>query len=141
MLCTRPFRGKTEKGYWVYGSLVNGIRQYDNERIFIIYPEDTKFDGRCVPCNYEGNIVDMKTVGQLVSNFDKNRNAIFESDIVDIWDEEHDKIILSGAVVINSCMMEYKGRIIPLKASPFDIEVIGNIFDNPYLVSNKDKNA
>ena len=125
MLCTRPFRGKTEKGYWVYGSLVNGIRQYDNERIFIIYPEDTKFDGRCVPCNYEGNIVDMKTVGQLVSNFD----------------EEHDKIILSGAVVINSCMMEYKGRIIPLKASPFDMEVIGNIFDNPGLVSKKDKNA
>lgn len=141
MLGTKQFRGKTKKGDWVYGSLVNGIRQYDNELISIIYPKDTKFDSRCVPCNYEGNIVDRKTVGQLVSTFDKNRNAVFENDIVNIWDEEHDKIILSGVVVINSHIMEYKGRIIPFKASPFDIEVIGNIFDNPYFVSKKDKNA
>lgn len=138
MLCTKQFRGKTNKGDWVYGSLVNGIRQYDNERISIIYPEDTKFDGRCVPCNYECNIVDVRTVGQLVSTFDKNRNAVFENDIVNIWDEEYDKIMIRGAVVVTSRVMEYKGRIIPLKVSPFDIEVIGNIFDNPDLVSKKD---
>lgn len=138
MLCTKQFRGKTNKGDWVYGSLVNGIRQYDNERISIIYPEDTKFDGRCVPCNYEGNIVDMGTVGQIVSTFDKNRNAVFENDIVNIWDETHDKIILRGVVVVTSRVMEYEGQIIPFKASPFDIEVIGNIFDNPGLVSKKD---
>ena len=104
------FRGKTkDTGKWVYGSLLCF-------KGFSIHDQITK--------NFV--TVDSKTVGQYTGFKDKNGKKIFEGDVMHIYDNVVE--FCNGAFCINGdspiCFWQ-------------KTEILGNIHDNPRLVSEK----
>jgi len=121
------FRGKRiDNGKWIYGSL--------------IIEEDPIADALkyfIKPLNFlAGKLVVPETVGQYTESNDKNKKEIYEGDIVRYNDK------LTGVIV-----WKYTGFVLELlnrKKSTIilwcdvnnrdNIEVIGNIYENPELI-------
>lgn len=129
------FRGKTKKGEWVYGDYVR-IKDGGNPIKHFIYGK-----ADVIP----------ETVGQFTGLTDKHGNKIFEGDIVvtryqkgdicSIGDVQFDSGVFGAewtAVKENKGMVGSWGQ--PHNLRRFDddiiknIEVIGNIYDNPELL-------
>ena len=115
------FRGKQPvTNEWVYGSLLTEINPFDKELIMThIYDKN---------CNEI--LVNPETVGEYAGLTDKNGVKIFEGDIAIVFDGEYINELISydnehGAFVIGNTSLWYW---LP------DIEVIGNIYDNPELL-------
>ena len=111
------FRGKrVDNGEWVVGDLVH--RQVWSCSLTIIRVSDDGFD------HYEEYEVIPETVGQFIGLPDKNRNKIFEGDIV------YNGVFKAQVEFIN-------GRFSPFGSDIFfadECEVIGNIYDNKELL-------
>jgi uncharacterized phage protein (TIGR01671 family) len=141
------FRGKTEAGKWVEGSLL----QADPKKL--ILPEIRFY------CEYEkgrhclvSKDVIPETIGQHTGLTDKNGQKIFEGDIVrckyaNVPKNEHiQKVVFFGCKFMaefsnGGCYAELydgAGRL-PCDKSAYmtEIEVIGNIHDNPELLGDK----
>lgn len=147
------FRGQTRKkgqqvmmgtgeevpGHWVYGGIFPGIGDYS-----IIYGGETEKD-------LERHIVYSETVGQYTGLKDKNGKRIFEGDMIKPLDDEVDKMVVEfhhGQFLLclygeRGYMAEYgweeEGNYGCFEAEPLssygdDIEVIGNIHDNPEML-------
>lgn len=130
------FRGKTAKGEWVYGCLLN-----DKHDRIGFYNNAYKF---------EINAVIPETVGQFTGVTDKNGKKIFEGDIVkcDVWLFEKKGVVEFGRGTFDSGIYKYTGFYLreangEIDHNPiynFDEEyenclvVIGNIHDNPELL-------
>lgn len=120
------FRGKrTDNGEWVYGVPTKDGRgeMVMVENIF----ECEEYNCRGANCLY----VDENTVGQYTGLKDKNGTKIFEGDIVLLkGDEEPYQVAFD-----ESCFQVY-GSICYVMDNFYDhdIEVIGNIYDNPELL-------
>lgn len=120
------FRGKrVDNGEWVYGGIVHQTDYYgDNvDKWFIIDGTDTQdYD-----IGYEYRVI-AETVGQYTGLTDKNGKRIFEGDI----------FIVSGVpkyryiVEWEECGFEV--FIDPAGFDANDIEIVGNIQDNPELI-------
>ena len=121
------FRGKAiDGGKWLYGDYQSyaGTAQ--------IWENTT--DGEW---NY---LVQPETVGQYTGQTDKNAKKIFEADIVLVdgeygvvgWDDEASRfmILVDGRIYAIALDRE-RGR---------EVEVVGNIFDNPELLKGGDNN-
>lgn len=139
------FRGKRlDNDEWMYGDLI-----HDNQGGCYVYPLDSL--GLFVE-----NKVDDNTVGQFTGMTDKNGKEIYEGDIVCKRDLTFG-LKFDGVVVYNSEMgcfrihsennsvtmrMGFEASdvyndgqcTVPVK---YDYEVIGNIYDNPELLSTK----
>ena len=121
------FRGKiTDNGEWVEGYYClipagYGISEEDIHEITTIN------------CNHSWE-VDPATVGQYTGLTDKNCKKIFEGDIVDILTENEEL----GLVVYEDggFLVEADGFCVDFHANinGTDLEVIGNIHDNPELL-------
>lgn len=121
------FRGKTEKGEWLFGFYHNetSIESPSSDRKVTrhhIYTQD--FDKFVIP----------ETVGQFTGLTDKNGKKIFEGDIVAyntlyIDGKEHQEI---GYFECDENFVSFK--IHGTQMTPFHCEVIGNIYDNPELL-------
>ena len=138
------FRGKRlDNDEWVYGDLM-----HDNHGGCYIYPLDAKN-------LYTENKVDPDTVGQFTGLHDKNNRGIYEGDIVECvsWNEYFTNPA-TGEVMQPFRRKMYvdfrKGgfKIVepmpePMKDNEWDIicngdiEIIGNIYDNPELIKVK----
>jgi uncharacterized phage protein (TIGR01671 family) len=137
------FRGKTAKGDWVYGYHAK-FRNCKNEVYSAIIPKDEETG--------EAYMEDLRpvipeTVGQYVGIKDKNGKKIFEHDIVkrlyfnhevvfgEYGDEPHITIGFftkeNQALFIGEEDDFYYGGINSLH----EIEVLGNVFDNPELLN------
>jgi phage uncharacterized protein TIGR01671 len=133
------FRGKQEQsGEWVYGYLVQYISENEYTENYILTQEEVNHTldlGGRIECDMEPVV--LETVGQYTGLKDKNDKEIYEGDIIKWvdwsghkrktevrYDEEWKRfcVWLNGAETIGVN-----------KHLSNDIEVIGNIYDNPEL--------
>jgi len=145
------FRGKENKtGKWIEGSLISLYK--DIAEIFYI-KNITKQQGIETACIY----VIPETIGQFIGMLDKNGNRIFEGDVVKVLYDpnsfnymgisERNQYYFNAIVVYN----EFNARFGMKKTHKSkknsrnknyyfsdlqicEIEIIGNIFDNPKLI-------
>ena len=100
-------------------------------------------------CGYSPYEVDEKTICQYTGLKDKNGNKIFEGDLILLMDRsycavEYDvetaRFIFNGEYIKN----EDEDEVTHSSFAPYyqnDVEVIGNIFDNPELLNYVDNEA
>ena len=130
------FRGKRlNNGEWVEGFFVN---QYGSSAIYVNeWGTEYAFD------NYH---VDINTVGQFTGLTDKNGKKIFEGDIVKAIEREHDEdenpIVVIGKMIFDDCCFGLKAKKVfdfyaPIWDKNIELEVIGNVYDNPELLKGE----
>ena len=140
------FRGKTNKGEWVYGDLLNVGVDYD----YAIRTYGGREHGQV-------NAVNEKTIGQYTGLTDKNGKKIFEGDIIKqtfhlkqtngSWAREIISVVEYGisyaySNVCGVCERFSDGSGIAMLSvmdtrGIVDCEVIGNIHDNPELLKGE----
>jgi len=118
------FRGKRNNGEWVEGSLV----VWPDGATDICYSENDSF------VEMTKTIVNPASVGQYTGLTDKNGIKIFEGDIVDILTEDEEIGIV--AYDDGGFQVEADGFCVDFHSNinGTDLEVIGNIHDNPELI-------
>ena len=126
------FRGKrTINGDWVYGDFVHGNeRKSLRDSIFVYDSETQSFN------DYE---INPSTLGQYTGLTDKNGKRIFEGDVAKVLQGKDKDIAYVGFE--NGAFMLYPktGNIYERTLwsywyNDWDVEVIGNITDNPELL-------
>ena len=130
------FRGKRfDNGEWMEGSILKVT--INGKTAHLIFGDDFAFDGRDVKALSHA-LIDPSTVGQYTGLTDKNGKKIFEGDILRITERG---VTMDGGYV--AFENGYPGGW--LVKSPTDeskcslamrgnVEVIGNIHDNPELL-------
>lgn len=133
------FRGKTEKGEWVYG-----VPFLEEDRCYII--EDLFLCDEYACTGAENTTVIPETIGQYTGLIDKNGKKIFEGDIIKhhrtlfgadntdigtiLWDENICKFYRTSK-------FDTIEKVEIWKDTAIYYEVIGNIHDNPELLKEK----
>ncbi len=139
------YRGKRiETGEWVYGDL---IQLSADSPYWFIMPNDASgemyerqpypFRQNDVMCECAFAKVDPKTIGEFTGRCDKNGTQIFECDLVYYCNSNHDEE--DGAMEVKyedgEFILSDGGLQISLsEIYDWEIEVIGNIHDNPELL-------
>lgn len=128
---------------WVYGSLILRddyccILEPPNETNAMDYPY---LDGDLGTIDGYATPVDPDTVGQFTGIYDKNGTPVYEGDILGnhFFDEDNGH----GVVTYNDGAFEISN---PIKTVTFhenlwgkDVEIIGNIYDNPELIGGDEE--
>lgn len=127
---------------WYYGDLEYN-RKTDVAMIHT-YKEDGSYDKQYA--------VDPDTVGQFTGQYDKNDKKIYEGDVVRWEYPDYDYCTGWRRTVKNVCKVTFEYGSFRINAYPYDLgscedffedketyglEVIGNIHDNPELLSAK----
>ena len=135
------FRGKEiDTGKWVYGGLFKEpappqcFEKILEDKYWIVYPNPRYMPDWNLPYEMVRTDVDKETIGQYTGLKDKNGKEIYEGDIVYIaaedergiirWDNETARYVVIYDNIITDFNNWY-GE---------DLEVIGNIYDNPELL-------
>ncbi len=135
---------RTDNGEWVEGSLIS-----NKDHSFIVEPVEYSCIGYCGECDrpyIDQYDVDPDTVCQYTGLTDKNGKKIWESDIVKFDIYEYENLVsstISGikwcenlcslSVVVNK--QGVRGTLGHFLDNNKEVEVIGNIFDNPELLN------
>ena len=131
------FRGKrSDNGEWIYGSL---IKRHIGS---FIVDEDNECALRSIAeydFAYDCKLVATDTTGQYTGLTDKNGKKIFEGDIVKFCDIKGVINYSMGCYCVKTNKPDWKSRNNPaidivLNEYENELEVIGNIHDNPELL-------
>ena len=127
---------------WYYGDLEYN-RKTGVARIHT-YKEDGSYDKQYA--------VDPDTVGQFTGQYDKNDKKIYEGDVVRWEYPDYDNCTGWRGIVKNVCKVTFEYGSFRINAYPYNLgscedffedketyglEVIGNVYDNPELLSSK----
>ena len=137
--------------------LFRGKRLGNNEWLYGSHFTDSGED-YIIPQNllgindYEEYQVDQNTVGQFTGQYDKNDKKIYEGDVVRWEYPDYDNYTGWRGTVKNVCKVTFEYGSFRINAYPYNLgscedffedketyglEVIGNIYDNPELLSTK----
>lgn len=128
----------TNHNYWVEGSLVHQTEFYDLPvNVYHIVKLGT------FHCDYyDSEEVWSDTIGQFTGLLDKNCEKIFEGDIVKVRQDQNDGLGTIGYE--NGSFMVYpisgniyKRTLFEYRYNDWDLECIGNKWDNPELLEVK----
>lgn len=126
-------RTEYQNGEWVYGLVT---RLYD-EQFKNLPAEMTNTNG------ISGIEIDYKTIGQYTNMLDKNGTKIFEGDIIDFFGRSDGDGY--GVVKYDAYETEFGFEYDNIYRSlgrnfyPENIEVVGNVYDNPELFRRRRK--
>lgn len=131
------FRGRSEYGAFVYGDLI----QYENGDAAIFEKKLTKYGCEATEI-CKRTKVNPKIVSQFTGLYDKNGTEIYEGDILRVYDgEKYFNIVVKWSEEAMAFMACYPdGNQSPLSwfsnllSRTYEIEVIGNIYDNKELL-------
>ena len=133
------FRGfRTVQKDWIYGNLIvdeNGTKYIVENNLFSADGHHLVYDPTDEPA-----FIDQKTVSQYTGMNDSTGKEIYEGDIVRTsdnddelavveWDDEDLRFTVTHGNVVNGLGEEYYSR---------EVEVIGNMYDNPELLGGAD---
>lgn len=138
------FRAKRlDNGKWAYGGLIEADDYCIIDQRNELYVErDYVFRGDTHFFQLSGVMCDEKTIGQFTGLLDKNGKEIYEGDIV-VYGSHCKHIVefkhgMFGYTLLDGWFVGYGGNS-NFTFNPLDIskehEVIGNIHDNPELLS------
>lgn len=130
------FRGKDSiTKSWVYGALVQQQDDPLKEKAFIISYSNYQFGDFSEAVMHE---VDPETVGQYTGFVDKKGKKIFEGDIVSIYNSKAFLFAVewNNQYVLKCTSNGVSDNILNVIESPEDVEVVGNIYDNPELIKD-----
>ena len=139
MLNKKLFRAKNEQNEWVYGSL---IEDYTTGKFYILEnkPEDMDYpyiddigfiDGRVTP-------VQKYSICQFIEQMSWRGTDFYEGDIVRCFWRNTRNIKFIAFIVSDACIIgDGFGRLFP--QDTLDYEIIGNVIDNPELLSERSK--
>ena len=120
---------RIDNGDWVQGYYMPRPNSPGKPRYYIVLVGEAKW--------YE---IDLKTLCQYTGLKDKNGNRIWENDIVSAWSEGKYatgmvKQRIDGLYIIYPAYQHNEfWRLCPDKNRKTNVEVIGNVFDNPELL-------
>ena len=127
---------RTDNGEWVQGYLV-----YDNrDKLYRIIMDIQYSTGTCITTDNAPR-VDSSTICQCTGLKDKNGKLIWENDVIKVcWRDNEAQCEEIAQVVWDEFgyypwLDEYHCDGCDLFNEVLDIEVIGNIFDNPELIN------
>lgn len=132
---------RIDNGEWVQGYLFDD--GFENGRIFIGGLVIEKYNGTaCDDWNVTGIDfceVDPSTICQCTGLKDKNGNLIWENDIIAYRDCTEEKYVIAWE--LDKACFEYQQYSCSImnfdELSSCEVEVIGNIFDNPELLESE----
>lgn len=120
---------RTDNGEWVEGYI---FQLKGTDRYFIFTGE---LDITGLYPNYIRREVNSSTICQYTGLTDKNGKKIWENDIVLVPDDEEQCIIKWDDYCARWCMMQCESIMYDFdNYSNNELEVVGNIFDNPELL-------
>lgn len=133
------FRGKdADNGEWVYGYYAHLKNMHDVKADIIYTGYADMYMGSILSESYE---VNPKTIGQYTGLKDKNGTRVFEGDIVkyteidiDGSDDKYIGVIYYNQSKANYVIQKRKYMVNFVTSWIGDVEVIGNIHDNPELM-------
>lgn len=140
MVNRKLFRAKDEHHKWVYGSL---IEDYATGKFYILEnkPEDMDYpyiddfgfiDGRVIP-------VQKWTICQYIEELGWQGDEFYEGDIIRCT-RRHGVEFFGNAILISSSLIieNGSGRML-FPQDTLDYEIVGNVIDNPELLSERSK--
>ena len=132
------FRGKDSiTKRWVYGALVQQQDDLLKEKAFIISYSNYQFGDFSEAVMHE---IDANTAGQYTGFVDKKSKKIFEGDIVSIYNSKAFLFAVAwndNHYILKCTTNGVSDNILNVIESPEDVEVVGNIYDNPELIKEQ----
>ena len=127
------FRGKRlDNGEWIAGHLLKyedgSARMVSSNTDIFCYEKDESI------IQTVAHRVDPKTVGQYTGFVDENSRKIFEGDILSVYNSKAFLFVVewNGNQYVLKCTTNgVSDNILNVIESPEDVEVVGNIYDNP----------
>lgn len=134
------FRGKNEYGVWVYGMYI----PYQNGEAAILYEKFSAHGYEATELCQRSKVIP-ETVGQFTGITDRNGNKIFEGDILSFADVLGFVNYNYGCYCVKTNKPDWHSRTNPaidiiMCEYEEKVQVIGNVHDNPELISG-DGNA